>query len=1045
MAVQEASEASDFTPDDFHNISFRDHRLQGHRDVLHKMETLISGGRILDIGCGAGDFLSLAQEAGWDVHGLDVSKPLVEFCQKRLTSAEIHQGTLHEARFPADYFDAVCLNSVLEHAYDPSGLLREISRILKERGVLFICVPNEESLVSKIGDLYFRLRGSSYTTRLSPLHSPFHVFGFSPRTLQRMVERNGLTVIETQVTPGQNDFPSDGTWTERLERRWRGAFVALGGWLGMGQALSMWVRKGTSYDTVCFGDQWDDWHNRRQKLMHTLASQGHVRKVLYIERPLTAFSFLKYLLGKTDAATASRWKRVFRRGWFYQEGSIYIWTPLKLLPFLPWSRLRRLQERLAWILERPTIRRLMKRHQFKDVILFITHPFGTSKWAGQFGERLLCYDVNEDFSAFPGLSPSIQEWLREEDRGLTSAADQIFASAACVYDEKRRQHPRVALLPNGVDLNAFAKTGPDGMAEELRSIPRPRVGYVGRLTPRMNFGLLRPILHNRPEWSFVFIGDVSPGVSEVEELRKLPNAYFLGPRPYEQLPRYLAGFDVCLSLYRDTALNKTGSCTKIYLYLAAGKPVVSTPCAEADTFHDVVSIVPEDPERLEKAIAEAMSESGSQRAQGRRHAVALHTWQSRADEIARCLRIAPRTSSFDIVMYLPQYSSWSNFHRRPMIEHLARALQLSGGRLLCVERPICPWTTPWKHEQKFQRWLKEPSLHALAENLFMLTPMVWAHDALAAFVPGGLALNRVLLSRQIKRALITSKFCSPLRISWIQHPYQKNCLGLAGEYRKVYECYDLYERNPQQTGFENRLNAWLGKAVVDEVDLIFVNSERLLWRYRERHPRVFPLYAAADTECFGSQNKAPIELEINALPRPWIGFAGSINEQMDLDLLCHAADRWPGASFMLIGPINGRRAFRTSLGLNRLLSKPNVRYLGEKPYEDLPSYLQRMNVLLMPFRVMEYTHHTFFNKVFQYLALGKPVVSTAMHESLRLKDLLYVAHDQDSFVKLIDTAMKEQDPAQVERRRAFARENNWNRRIEGCLQALAGKEAAGVR
>ena len=139
-------------------------------------------GRVLDIGCGSGWFLSEWRDRGWEVYGVEVSAEAAEV-GRREAGLNIFAGTLLEARFPNQYFDYVRANHAFEHIVSSHEVLDEIRRILKPEGKLLLAVPNIESLTA-------RIFGKSWWH----LCAPVHVFSYSPSTLRRLLEQHGVRV-----------------------------------------------------------------------------------------------------------------------------------------------------------------------------------------------------------------------------------------------------------------------------------------------------------------------------------------------------------------------------------------------------------------------------------------------------------------------------------------------------------------------------------------------------------------------------------------------------------------------------------------------------------------------------------------------------------------------------------------------------------------------------------------------------------------------------------------------------------------------------------
>jgi glycosyltransferase involved in cell wall biosynthesis len=225
----------------------------------------------------------------------------------------------------------------------------------------------------------------------------------------------------------------------------------------------------------------------------------------------------------------------------------------------------------------------------------------------------VAYDCMDELSLFRGAPPV----LIEREQELLSRADVVFTGGQSLYEAKRGRHANVHPFPSSVDVEHFALARRlEGDPPDQALIPHPRLGFFGVLDERLDAELLRRTAALRPDWHFVLLGPVAK--IDPRSLPQAPNIHYLGMKKYQELPAYLAGWDVALLLFARNEATKFISPTKTPEYLAAGKPVVSTSIRDvvrpygvrglveiADTPADFVSAVDAclraDPDRQRRA------------------------------------------------------------------------------------------------------------------------------------------------------------------------------------------------------------------------------------------------------------------------------------------------------------------------------------------------------------------------------------------------------------------------------------------------------------
>jgi 2-polyprenyl-3-methyl-5-hydroxy-6-metoxy-1,4-benzoquinol methylase len=199
-------------------------------------------GSMLEIGCGRGELLRGAANRGWRVAGVDMTEGFARAASSRY-GVEVEIASAERAASLQRVWDVVVLAAVLEHVYDPLALLDRVKRSLCPRGLVYIDVPNECSLFSRMGNLYQRLRGRDWAVNLSPTFSPFHVVGFCPKSLRLALAASGLEVAVLELYDPQPCVATPGQGLAgRLEDLGARVGWALGRRLGMAGGIMCWAR-----------------------------------------------------------------------------------------------------------------------------------------------------------------------------------------------------------------------------------------------------------------------------------------------------------------------------------------------------------------------------------------------------------------------------------------------------------------------------------------------------------------------------------------------------------------------------------------------------------------------------------------------------------------------------------------------------------------------------------------------------------------------------------------------------------------------------------
>lgn len=317
---------------------------------------------------------------------------------------------------------------------------------------------------------------------------------------------------------------------------------------------------------------------------------------------------------------------------------------------------------------------------------------------------------------------------------------------------------------------------------------------------------------------------------------------------------------------------------------------------------------------------------------------------------------------------------WNFVYQRPqhLMSRFAKMFQV-----LFFEEPV--------PSEGMSSWLE---VRLAEEGIRVLVPHIPGHQI---GTTEGTCLLRDLLDRYL---LITD--ADP--VLWYYTPMSLAFTDHLDAPLVVYDCMD-------------ELSAFLGappellnyeKALFRKADLVFTGGYSLYETKRKQHAHAYPFPSSVDIAHFGKARQANQQLPDQAsIAGPRIGFYGVIDERIDVNLIREIATARPEWQLMMIGPI-------VKIDPVTLPRLPNIHYLGGKTYDELPVYLSGWEVAVMPFAINQSTRYISPTKTPEYLAGGRPVVSTPIHDVVQMygdSELVFIASDSDSFITAIDRAL----------------------------------------
>jgi glycosyltransferase involved in cell wall biosynthesis len=301
-----------------------------------------------------------------------------------------------------------------------------------------------------------------------------------------------------------------------------------------------------------------------------------------------------------------------------------------LIPHLPSG----LGENEQALIQQLLLEQLLEDYSMNEYVLWYYTPMAVC-FTRHLSAKAIVYDCMDELSAFRGAPPG----LRAAEAELFSRADLVFTGGQTLFKSKRNQHPSVHCFPSSIDQDFFAAARLiDVDPPDQAAIPHPRLGFCGVIDERLDLNLLDAAAAMRPDWHFVMIGPVvkiSPA-----DLPQHANIHYLGAKQYQQLPSYLAGWDVGLLPFARNESTRFISPTKTPEYLAAGLPVVSTPITDVVNPYGVNGLVhiAETQQEFVAAVEAALPTRDSQQRLSKVDAFLSHnSWDLTWSQMARLI------------------------------------------------------------------------------------------------------------------------------------------------------------------------------------------------------------------------------------------------------------------------------------------------------------------------------------------------------------------------------------------------------------------------
>ena len=640
-----------------------------------------------------------------------------------------------------------------------------------------------------------------------------------------------------------------------------------------------------------------------------------------------------------------------------------------------------------------------------EVVVLLTW-LGSLSFVNELKNKRVWYHILDKLDLFPYYDTVYEKVHKQWVRDALSVSYVATPLLNCLQGRSDCKY-----LPNGVNpeefLNIHDAYIPDDM-KDIVATGHKIIGYYGYLAEWMDYDMVRKAAMARPDYEFVFIGKA---IYDTLKFDGISNIHLLGLKPYKQLSDYAKLFDVATIPF---VINEKMDCVspiKFYEYCALGLPVITSKMREMEKYvSDFVACVDGYDEYLYyldkftkedvKAIA---SEMGPKIA-------ADNTWIARADLMETELNkgvdliLNQIYNKFDVIIL--GVIDYDFRFQRP--QHYAVRFAENGHRVFYVNA----------------NHFNPESVTQIQNNLFVVN----LHNSKVSAVHlTDWQEQKDELYRQIKELLNT--YCVRDAVTIVDYP---NWVYAAEYMRSEYGFKIVTDYMDDYTGFLNpaeelvRVNC---EKLLKLSDQVVASSQFLADIAKKYHENVAIIRNGTEFEHFyqayGDVNNQ----------RKGIGYYGAVAEWFDYEKVVYLAKKLKDCDIMIVGHVTQWK--------KELSSCSNIKMIGEIPYQDLPLYLAKFDVCLIPFDTStDLIKATNPVKFYEYLSAGKKVVATEIPELEPFRDqYVYMTNDNEKFLNYVKVCLDSADIlADANACMQFAKENDWQKRFEAfeeaCVSAI---------
>jgi len=759
-------------------------------------------------------------------------------------------------------------------------------------------------------------------------------------------------------------------------------------------------------------------------------------RVLYVNSPLDRKTVLKH---KSSPKIQKRIDVVDKKQDALKqvEPNLWIYYPDEIIESINWITNSLIYSRLNKINNKRfarSIKKAIEQLGFENYILFNDNDIFRSFYLKELLKPKISIYYSRDFML------AVDYWKQHGEKmepELIAKSDICVANSVYLANYCKQYNPNSFYVGQGCDIDEFTHFKGE-IPADVAAIKGPIIGYVGALQHiRLDIELLKYIALKNPEYSFVLVGPEDEEF-KVSDLHQIENVHFLGSKPATLMPSYIKAFDVCLNPQIVNEVTIGNYPRKIDEYLAMGKPVIATQTEAMTVFADHVYLGKTFDDYV-TFIKQALLEDSPQLQQQRISFAATHTWENSVKQIYKAIKL--HNSSLQTTLGDKPIVIFSNMRFNSPIEATSLFIARSLAKTNLVYYIGYPYTVRDymrnKDAEEFLTMRKSffNAKYALVDTdtpnfKHLYLPIV----ASINFIPEG-KIFRQLLKRN-ERAII-KRIKEVLKMQGVKEFIFINSFNFyyPGVGRRLKPALNIYQCiDPLITPYDLKHGFVSEKQLVEKSDMVICTSKAL---YNEKiklnkHTYMVPNAADLTHSSKAADEKLPVHPKLKDIPKPIIGYFGSIERRIDYDLVKQVAQDNPNKSFVFAGPV-----YREHLP-EWIFNAPNIYLPGPFPYDQMPQMLKGFDICIIPFKKDEVSATIFPLKLFEYLGAGKPVIITDFNTDL--KDYTYgtveFCPDADCFTDAINDILANDTAEKRTERLAVAQKNTWDLRSKQIIELI---------